>query len=67
MELGSGELGGVSTAELCQQRFLRWGRGLFLGAVPLCLDLSAPMCFLLCRPEAGASPSFPHCLNAFLA
>lgn len=42
-----------------QQRFLCQGRGLFLGAVLLCLDLSAPMCFLLPQSGAGASPCFP--------
>lgn len=48
-------------AKLHRQCFLYWGRRLFLGAAPLCLDLSVPMCFLLPRAGAGASPS-----NAFL-
>lgn len=42
-----------------QQSFLCWGQGLFLGAVLLCLDISAPMCFLLSRSGAGASPCPP--------
>ena len=46
-------------AEPHQQRFLCRGHGLFLGAAPLCLDLSAPMCFLLPRAGADASPCFP--------
>lgn len=42
-----------------QQSFPCQGQGLFLGAVLLCPDLSAPMCFLLSRSGAGASPCFP--------
>lgn len=42
--------------QLC---FLCQAQGLFLGAVLLCLDLSAPMCFLLSRSGAAASPCFP--------
>lgn len=50
-----------------QQRFLCQGQGLFLGAVLLCLDLSAPMCFLLPRSGPGASPCLlPPCWSVFL-
>lgn len=42
-----------------QQCFLCQGQGLFLDAVLLCLDLSAPMCFLFSQSGAGASLCFP--------
>lgn len=50
---------GLGSGESLVQSFLCRDHGLFLGAAPLCLDLSVPVCFLVPLPDPTAGAAEP--------